>query len=146
MEEKYKRVVSSSLLGYAWYLQKVSIDHIQSKIDANKRLTSSAKFWKLAQHKDCLIRSGFFTCLIAICQHATFLIQDDVPRLTATIFGRLSENDPIVLSVVWDALLHAVTALPVSITDILGYVFAVEAHVRIAAFCIEYEMILRFLV
>lgn len=113
MEDKYRRVVGSSLLGYASYLQKVTPEQLEAGAEANKLILSSPKFWKLGQHKDPFIRHSFLTAVISLCENAAPLLCAETPRLAAAIFNRLSEDDPLVLPAVWDALLHGVIAAPV---------------------------------
>lgn len=113
LEEKYRRMVTSSLLGYSSYLQKLTKGQILACEEANRKLVSSGKFWKLGQNKDPLIRHGFFTVLASLCEHASWLVQNEAPRLSAMLFNNAAEDDPIVVPVLWDAVLIGVVAVPV---------------------------------
>lgn len=46
-DARYQRVVVSCLNGYALYLQRLPTEHLRKAEETNRKLVSSAKFWKL---------------------------------------------------------------------------------------------------
>ena len=114
MEAKYQRIVVSSLQGYVLYLHKLPAEQLQAAYEANKKLIASKKFWNLSKHTSALIRSAWFSVLIAVCQKAPDLLADEGARAAFAVFGSLDETDPIVLPAVWEASLHVLTTVQVS--------------------------------
>lgn len=111
MESKYQRVLVSSLQGYALFLQKMPSEHLEAVNDLNKKLVSSKRFWKLASHKAPLVRNAWFSALIAVCQKAPNLLENNGSQVTLAVFGKLDETDPVVLPAVWEAALHVLTVV-----------------------------------
>jgi hypothetical protein len=115
MESKYQRVVVSSLQGYALYLHKLPAEQLQAAYPSSKKLISSKKFWKLAKHSSALIRNAWFSVLIALCQNAPALLADEGARAALSVFTNLDETDSTVLPTVWEASLHVLTTVQVSL-------------------------------
>lgn len=111
IESKYIRTVTSSLQGYGLYLTRLTSAQLQGAKDLNKKLVSDAKFWKLSKHESAQIRSAWFGAVIALCQHAQFLLSGEEKRMGLAIFGSLDESDATVLPVVWEAALVALVAM-----------------------------------
>jgi hypothetical protein len=114
-EAKYQRVVVSSLQGYVLYLNKLPAEKLQAAHPSNKKLISSKKFWKLAKHSSALIRNAWFSIIIALCQKAPDILADEGARATLAVFGNLDETDSTVMPTVWDASLHVLSTVQVSL-------------------------------
>ncbi|XP_046392892.1 E3 ubiquitin-protein ligase listerin [Ischnura elegans] len=111
MEAKYTRTLISSLQGYSYFLQQLPAKVIKNSESNNHKLLSSSKFWKYARHNSPMVRSSWFSALIAICQKAPFLLEDQGSQVAHAVFGNLDETDPGTLPVVWEAALHALVTI-----------------------------------
>ncbi|KAK3915910.1 E3 ubiquitin-protein ligase listerin [Frankliniella fusca] len=111
VESKYIRTLISSLQGYALYLTRLTSEQLISAKEMNLKLVSDTKFWKLNKHQSPLVRSAWFSALMALCQHAQFLVQGEDKRIGQAVFGSLDETDATVLPVVWEAALVALVAM-----------------------------------
>lgn len=112
-EAKYERIVISSLHGYSLYLSKVSSENIEKAEDVNKKIVSSAKFWKFSKSKVVPIRTAFFGTLKMLCQKAPFLLKAETEHVVNAVFLNLDEMEPTVLPNIWEAVLLCVTTFEV---------------------------------
>lgn len=103
-EDKYERVVISSLRGYALYLEKMSSETLEQSKTRNLALTQSERFWSLHKNKTLRIRSAFFEAISAILQHGSFLLANSEEQVTQIVFKAIDETDPVVLSHVWTCI------------------------------------------
>nr|XP_023024069.1 E3 ubiquitin-protein ligase listerin [Leptinotarsa decemlineata] len=110
-EAKYERVLISCLQGYCLYLEKVSVQHIESATALNNGIISNGKFWKLAKHKVAHIRAAWFKTLSVLCQKAPFLLEGRGSQVVGSVFGNLEEGDPTVLPCVWETTLLTMSTI-----------------------------------
>ncbi|KAL3280345.1 hypothetical protein HHI36_017834 [Cryptolaemus montrouzieri] len=108
---KYERVLLSSLLGYSLYLKKIQKDKIESSAELNKKIISSSKFWKYAKHNLTVIRAAWFEVLTALFQKAPFLLENEEGHVTSATLGNIDESDPVVLPLVWQNVLLAISSI-----------------------------------
>ncbi|XP_071439898.1 E3 ubiquitin-protein ligase listerin [Hetaerina americana] len=111
LEAKYTRILIISLRGYSYYLQQLPVKILKKSEQANQKLISSPKFWKYARNSSPVVRSSWFSALIAICQNAPFLLENQGSQVAHAVFGNLDETDPSTLPVVWEAALHALVTI-----------------------------------
>ena len=111
IEAKYIRTVTSSLQGYGLYLSRLTSDQLHSAEELNRKLVSDSKYWKFSKHQSPQVRSAWFSALVALCQHAQFLVSGEEKRVGQAVFGSLDENESTVLPVVWEAALVALVAI-----------------------------------
>uniref|UniRef100_A0A1B6G177 E3 ubiquitin-protein ligase listerin n=1 Tax=Cuerna arida TaxID=1464854 RepID=A0A1B6G177_9HEMI len=104
-DARYQRLVISCLNGYALYLQRLPADHLRKAEEANRKLVSAAKFWKFSKDPTPLIRSAWFTALVALCEKAPFLLTEEAKHICSAVFNNLDETDPAVVRSVWQAVL-----------------------------------------
>lgn len=112
-EAKYERLLISSLQGYTLYLNKLSKEQLQAAEEANMRIISNPRFWKLSKTKVPLIRAAWFGCVTALCQHAPFVLKNEVHHVTSAVFSNLDETEPTVLSATWEAALFIISNIEV---------------------------------
>ncbi|GLV42170.1 Listerin E3 ubiquitin protein ligase 1 [Carabus blaptoides fortunei] len=108
-EAKYERLLISSLQGYTLYLNKLSKEQLELAEEANARIISNPRFWKLSKTKVPLIRAAWFGCVTALCQHAPFVLKNEVHHVTSAVFSNLDETEPAVLSATWEAALFIIS-------------------------------------
>ena len=104
-EDKYQRVVISSLRGYALYLEKIASDKLQQSADKNLALIDSDRFWSLHKNKTTQVRSAFFEALSSLLQNGAFLLTKYEEQLTSIVFKAIDESDPMLLSHIWTCII-----------------------------------------
>ncbi|KAM9333735.1 E3 ubiquitin-protein ligase listerin [Pholidichthys leucotaenia] len=111
-EAKYMRMLTSSLLGVKRLLSLLLKD---DRVALEQRLTNlvnSGKFWKYGKHKTPQVRGAFFEMLSALCEFTPGLVQAEATRLCPAVLLSIDDTDPIVVSPVWEAVLHVVSSIP----------------------------------
>uniref|UniRef100_A0A182LWT0 E3 ubiquitin-protein ligase listerin n=1 Tax=Anopheles culicifacies TaxID=139723 RepID=A0A182LWT0_9DIPT len=103
-ENKYQRVLISSLRGYALYLSKLPTENLKKSADKNATLLESPKFWTYHKHKTAAIRSAWFEVISALLQYAPFLVEKHQAQITTSVFQFLDETDPTVVTHVWSSI------------------------------------------
>ncbi|XP_049297618.1 E3 ubiquitin-protein ligase listerin [Anopheles funestus] len=103
-ENKYQRVLISSLRGYALYLSKIPTENLKKSTDKNATLLESPKFWTYHKHKTAAIRSAWFEVISALLQYAPFLVEQHQAQITTSVFQFLDETDPTVVTHVWSSI------------------------------------------
>ncbi|XP_058124895.1 E3 ubiquitin-protein ligase listerin [Anopheles ziemanni] len=111
-ENKYQRVLISSLRGYALYLGKIPAENLKKSAEKNTKLLESPKFWTYHKHKTAAIRSAWFEVISALLQHAVFLVEQHQAQVTTSVFQFLDESDPTVVSHVWSSIVMIQANLP----------------------------------
>lgn len=120
MESKYQRLMTSSLQAYSFYLKTVTPADIEKTAEYHKKLISSNKFWKLAKHEVPLIKTAFFGALTALICHANSIVCEEKRRILTTIMNSLDENEPALLTAVWESLLVAINKIEVDFIAIMS--------------------------
>uniref|UniRef100_A0A182NK38 E3 ubiquitin-protein ligase listerin n=1 Tax=Anopheles dirus TaxID=7168 RepID=A0A182NK38_9DIPT len=103
-ENKYQRVLISSLRGYALYLARIPADNLKKSAEKNAALLESPKFWTYHKHKTAAIRAAWFEAVSALLQHAPFLVEKHQAQITTSVFQFLDETDPTVVTHVWSSI------------------------------------------
>ncbi|CAB4056024.1 LTN1 [Lepeophtheirus salmonis] len=108
-ENKYFRVVSSSLLAYASLLDYINVEFFQ-KIKPNQdRILESIKFWKYSKNKNTMIRSSWFKLICKMGEKTSELSifqEFEYNKLIDITFTNLQETDPIIAPIIWDCCLY----------------------------------------
>lgn len=114
-EDKYLRLLTSSLKAYSFYLKTVPETEIIDKtIDYHKKIISNGKFWKLSKHETPVTRTAFFSVLSSLILHALPVIVEEKKKILTMVINSLDESDPALLNAVWESLLLAITKFDVS--------------------------------
>uniref|UniRef100_A0A182YKS9 E3 ubiquitin-protein ligase listerin n=1 Tax=Anopheles stephensi TaxID=30069 RepID=A0A182YKS9_ANOST len=103
-ENKYQRVLISSLRGYALYLSRIPPESLKKSADKNAKLLENPKFWTYHKHKTAAIRSAWFEVISALLQYAPFLVEQHQAQITTSVFQFLDETDPTVVTHVWSSI------------------------------------------
>lgn len=111
LQDKYERVLISSLLGYSLYLKKIPKDKIEEMADINRKIINNNKFWKYSKHNLIIVRAAWFKVLIALFEKAPFLLEKDEGHVVSYILGSIDENDPVVLPLVWQNVLLTISSI-----------------------------------
>ncbi|XP_055533592.1 E3 ubiquitin-protein ligase listerin [Wyeomyia smithii] len=111
-ENKYQRVLISSLRGYALYISKMPEEQLQKSASKNALLLNNAKFWSYHKNKTPAIRSAWFEVISSLLQHAPFLVEQHQQQITANVFQFMDETDPTVVSHVWSSIVLVQTKIP----------------------------------
>lgn len=61
------------------------------------------------------VRGAFFEMVCALCEFTPGLVQAEAARLCPTVLLSIDDTDPVVLPPVWEAVLHVVATIPVSL-------------------------------
>uniref|UniRef100_A0A182S985 E3 ubiquitin-protein ligase listerin n=1 Tax=Anopheles maculatus TaxID=74869 RepID=A0A182S985_9DIPT len=103
-ENKYQRVLISSLRGYALYLSRIPPESLKKSAEKNATMLESPKFWTYHKHKTAAIRSAWFEVISALLQYAPFLVEQHQAQITTCVFQFLDETDPTVVTHVWSSI------------------------------------------
>uniref|UniRef100_A0A182QYR1 E3 ubiquitin-protein ligase listerin n=1 Tax=Anopheles farauti TaxID=69004 RepID=A0A182QYR1_9DIPT len=103
-ENKYQRVLISSLRGYALYLARIPADSLKKSVEKNATILESPKFWTYHKHKTAAIRAAWFEAVSALLQYAPFLVEKHQAQVTTSVFQFLDETDPTVVTHVWSSI------------------------------------------
>ncbi|XP_059506349.1 E3 ubiquitin-protein ligase listerin isoform X2 [Stegostoma tigrinum] len=110
-EEKYLRVVTSSLLALKKLLDLLPENEnivLKSRL---MELLSQSKFWKYSKHKTPQIRSAFFELIIGFCQYLPELMKFEAARVCPAVLLNIDDMDPVVCPSVWTAALYVPTCI-----------------------------------
>ncbi|XP_060689478.1 E3 ubiquitin-protein ligase listerin isoform X2 [Hemiscyllium ocellatum] len=110
-EEKYIRIVTSSLLALKKLLDLLPEN--ENIVLKNRLLAilSQSKFWKYSKHKTPQIRSAFFELIIAFCQYLPELMKSEAARVCPAVLLNIDDMDPVVCPSVWAAALYVLTCI-----------------------------------
>ena len=114
IEAKYQRILISSLHGYSVYLKKVPIQEIEKMIEVHNKIISTNKFWNLIKTDAIPIKTAFFTVLTSMIENADIILQNEKKRTVTSIINSLDETDPVLSSVVWEAMLATINKIKVN--------------------------------
>lgn len=62
------------------------------------------------------VRGAFFEMLCALCEFTPALVQAEAARLCPAVLLSIDDTEPVVLPPVWEAVLHVVSSIPVSLS------------------------------
>ncbi|XP_058066938.1 E3 ubiquitin-protein ligase listerin [Anopheles bellator] len=103
-ENKYQRVLISSLRGYALYLTKIPVESLKKSAEKNGAMLAHPKFWTYHKHKTPAVRSAWFEAISALLQYGPFLTENHEAAITSNVFQFMDETDPTVVSHVWSSI------------------------------------------
>ncbi|XP_048459323.1 E3 ubiquitin-protein ligase listerin isoform X2 [Rhincodon typus] len=110
-EEKYLRVVTSSLLALKKLLDLLPENENIVLKNRLMELLSQSKFWKYSKHKTPQIRSAFFELIIGFCQYLPELMKFEAARVCPAVLLNIDDMDPVVCPSVWTAALYVLTCI-----------------------------------
>lgn len=61
------------------------------------------------------VRGAFFEMVCALCEYTPGLVQAEAARLCPAVLLSIDDTEPAVLPPVWEAVLHIVSTIPVSL-------------------------------
>ena len=61
------------------------------------------------------MRGAFFEVVSALCEHTPGLVQAEAPRACPAVLLSIDDTDPVVLPPLWEAVLHVLSSIPVSV-------------------------------
>lgn len=110
LEAKYQRLITSSLQAYSFILKTVDTENTA---EYHRKLISSNKFWKLAKNEVPATKTAFFNALTALICYANNILNEEKRKVLVTIMNSLDENEPALLTAVWESLLVAINKIEV---------------------------------
>ncbi|XP_014299364.1 E3 ubiquitin-protein ligase listerin [Microplitis demolitor] len=108
LEAKYQRILICSLQGYCSYLKQVSSQQIEKTANIHHQIINGSKFWKLAKHEIPLIKISFFNIITSLIENCKEILKDTEKKTITSIMNSLDENEPGVISAVWECMLIAI--------------------------------------
>ena len=71
------------------------------------------------------VRGAFFEVVSALCELTPGLVQTEAPRACPAVLLSIDDTDPVVLPPLWEAVLHVLSSIPVSVCEC---VCCIELH------------------
>ncbi|XP_060079662.1 E3 ubiquitin-protein ligase listerin-like [Ylistrum balloti] len=112
MQNKYLRVMTSSLYSLRKLLTSLPVNHIESLRDSLDVLMKDSKFWKYGKSPTASIKAAFYSFLACICQVQPELSALYSSKSTPLILHNLDEKDPVICPAVWEATLSLISHVP----------------------------------
>ncbi|XP_021346788.1 E3 ubiquitin-protein ligase listerin-like, partial [Mizuhopecten yessoensis] len=112
MENKYLRVMTSSLYGLRKLLTSLPVNHIESLQESLETLLKDSKFWKYGKSPTTSIKAALYSFLASICQVQPELSALYSSKMTPLVLHNLDEKDPVICPAVWDATLSLINYVP----------------------------------
>ncbi|XP_072178286.1 E3 ubiquitin-protein ligase listerin-like [Diadema setosum] len=109
-EEKYVRVVSSSLLALRDFVTGLPAAQVSSSEQELATILSEDRLWKYAKHKLPEVRGGMYSLLGALCRSMPSLLTSYLPKLSPALLGSVDETEPATVAPLWEAVLHLITS------------------------------------
>ena len=109
-EERYDRMLSSSLLGLAGFLSRLQQQENETQAAAFAPLLSQAVGHLSSKRPS--IRRAAFVLLTACVQHQPGFVQSQLPSLSPLVVNAVSEREVGLQPAVWDLLLSLLRAFP----------------------------------
>lgn len=75
--------------------------------------------------------------MCALCEFTPGLVQAEAARLCPAVLLSIDDTDPVVLPPVWEAVLHVVTTIPVSMTSL----YSNGDAIILSLFCIVFYLL-----
>ncbi|CAB1333310.1 unnamed protein product, partial [Coregonus sp. 'balchen'] len=114
-EAKFLRLLTSSLLGVKRLLSSLPQTDKHDLQDRLTHLLNQAKFWKYGRHKTPQVRGAFFEVVSSLYEHTPGLMQTEAARVCPAVLLSIDDTDPVVLPPLWEAVLHTLSTLTVSL-------------------------------
>ncbi|KAK3098056.1 hypothetical protein FSP39_015648 [Pinctada imbricata] len=108
MENKYNRVLTSSLLAFRKLLTSLTSEQIQDLTGQLDQLLSDPKLWKHGKSSILSVRAGMFNFLAGVCQSCPDIANQHSKKISPYILHNLDEKDPVICPAVWEAALSLV--------------------------------------
>lgn len=112
MQNKYLRVMTSSLYALRKLLTSLPANHVESLYESLDILLKESKFWKYGKSPTPSIKAAFYSFLASICQIQPELSALYSSKMTPLILHNLDEKDPVICPTVWEATLSLINYVP----------------------------------
>ncbi|XP_072018345.1 LOW QUALITY PROTEIN: E3 ubiquitin-protein ligase listerin-like [Amphiura filiformis] len=111
-EEKYLRVISSSMLALGELVSMVTEKYLTKVSEQLADILGDGKLWKMGKHQSPMVRAAFFSLLGSICKYMPSVAETHFSRISPALLGNLDESESAVVSALWEAVLILVSQLP----------------------------------
>ncbi|XP_072022304.1 E3 ubiquitin-protein ligase listerin-like [Amphiura filiformis] len=111
-EEKYLRVISSSMLALGELVAMVTEKYLAKVSEQLAEILGDGKLWKMGKHQSPMVRAAFFSLLGSICKYVPSVAETHFARISPALLGNLDESESAVVSSLWEAVLILVSQLP----------------------------------
>ncbi|XP_041350967.1 E3 ubiquitin-protein ligase listerin-like [Gigantopelta aegis] len=108
MEQKYNRVMASSLLALCQLLTSLQADELGSIKGHLRGLLNDGKLWKFSKSSISNIKSGMFSFCASLCQTCPDVAKEYVTKIAPFVLNSLDITDPVIISSLWEAILSVV--------------------------------------
>lgn len=89
------------------------------------------------------VRGAFFEMVCSLCQFTPALAQAEAARLCPAVLLSIDDTDPVVLPPVWEAVLHVVSMIPVSLyseDDLTFTVILTPSYLGVFLCCLSIDL------
>ncbi|XP_013385834.1 E3 ubiquitin-protein ligase listerin [Lingula anatina] len=112
MEQKYQRMLMSSLHAWKMLINVVSAEEQESLLDKYKKILKENKFWKnLGKHQNGMIRGAFYSVLSTLCQVHPAVASEFSEKISQSVLYNLDDMDPVVCAHLWETALVILSSL-----------------------------------
>ncbi|KAL4232926.1 listerin E3 ubiquitin protein ligase 1 [Mactra antiquata] len=108
MENKYNRVLTSSLLAIRKLVSSIPANQIESLKSQLTGLLDNQKFWKHGKSKVNMVKGAMYSMLTGILQSCTDIGENYINKISPFILHNLDESDPTICPHLWEAVLSLV--------------------------------------
>ncbi|XP_033741541.1 E3 ubiquitin-protein ligase listerin-like [Pecten maximus] len=112
MQNKYLRVMTSSLYALRKLLTSLPVNQIEALTDSLDILLKDSKFWKHGKSPTASIKAAFYSFLASICQIQPELSALYSSKMATLVLHNVDEKDPVICAPVWEAVLSLINYLP----------------------------------
>ncbi|XP_056016029.1 E3 ubiquitin-protein ligase listerin-like isoform X2 [Ostrea edulis] len=109
MDNKYNRVLTSSLLALRRQLTTLPSNQITSLSENMDNLLKDSKFWKHGKSEIISVRAAVYTFLSGLCQTLPEVVAPHSKKVSTHILHNIDETDAIICPCVWEAALSLVS-------------------------------------
>ncbi|XP_053396155.1 E3 ubiquitin-protein ligase listerin-like [Mercenaria mercenaria] len=111
MENKYNRVLTSSLLAVRKLLSSLPANEIESLKQPITTLLDSAKFWKHGKSKINMVKGAMYYMLAGLCQMLPELANSYASKISPLVLHNLDDNDAAIVPYLWEATLSVINCI-----------------------------------
>lgn len=109
MENKYNRVITSSLLAIRKLLTSLPSNQISSLSETMDNLLKDPKFWKHGKSQVISVRAAVYSCLAGLCQTLPDIATQHSKKVSTHILHNIDETDAVICPCVWESALSLVS-------------------------------------
>ncbi|XP_062615887.1 E3 ubiquitin-protein ligase listerin-like [Saccostrea cucullata] len=109
MENKYNRVLTSSLLALRKLLTALPADQLTSLSDKMDSLLKDPKFWKHGKSQVISVQAAVYSFLAGLCQTLPGTVTQHSKKVSTHILHNIDETDAVICPCLWEAVLSLVS-------------------------------------